>query len=127
MSSLGPFATQRKSRWVSKMLTGIDSGFGHEDLSWANRAMLAIDGLDLAGQEVTANYLRDHLAPVVGFPPHKSHLGTLIRRGTETGLLRRTGRKVRIDGNVACSGYVIAGRAEVDRSNRLVVLPREEK
>lgn len=121
-SALGPFETQRRSRWVQRMLVGTSSDFGHENMPWFRRSMLAIAELNLEGKEVTSKYLQEQLADLVGYAPHKSHLSMLVKKSVDEGLLRPTGRKICLGVHHRYPSYIVVGRAKVDRSTGKIVV-----
>jgi len=99
MEGLGIFATQARSQWVQKMLVGVESTFGHNDLKWADRALLAIPDAGLVGQELTSTEIEHGVSPLVGMAKFKEYRSRMVVHALKEGIMEPTGVKRRPEGS----------------------------
>ena len=81
----GIFATQHQSEWVQDMLRR--NVFGHQDVTWRRRALLAIPDAGIEGQTLTTMEMEDALIPLIGpaeSSPARSEMASI---GCKAGIL----------------------------------------
>lgn len=112
---LGIFETQRRSEWVQNMLEQAKRNFGHADLSWRRRALLAIPEAGIAGKTLTTVEMEDALIPLIGPAVDVASRSAIAKIGCKQGIMVETGTLRRPDGYPnSYREYRIIGHMERD-------------
>lgn len=122
MAGLGIFDTQLNSNWVQGMLGIYHDNFGHNDLPWQRRALMALPEAELEGGRVTALEFEDYLMPIIGRPIHGGSRTYAMDIGIRLGIIKRTDSKRSIKGvcnNRFFHQYDIIGHLERDERGEL--------
>lgn len=113
MAGLSPFETQRRSEWVQQMLRSAGSTFGHEDIAWRHRALLAIPEAGIEGQTLTTVELEDALIPLIGPATNLQSRNAAIKRGCAHGIIVEAGKKKPDGYHQHLRAYLIKGHMEL--------------
>ena len=95
---IGIFETQRRSFWVQNMLEQVRNNFGHADVAWRRRALMAIPNAGIEGQTLTAHEMEDALIPLIGPAVDKASRAAMVVIGRKEGIMVETGTLRRPDG-----------------------------
>ena len=87
---VGIFETQMRSDWFKEMMVVARSNFGHQEQSWPDRALLAISTAELDGKAVTANEIVAAMKPLLGPPPTRHSVNSMLRKARKRGIARKT-------------------------------------
>ena len=121
---IGIFETQRKSEWVQTMLQR--NNFGHREVSWRRRALLALGEAGVEGQCLTTMEMEDALIPLIGPAtsiPTRSDMASI---GCKAGILVKDPERRKTDRCVsAMNQYHIIGHMEVVGDKHVPVLMGE--
>lgn len=111
MERIGIFETQRNSDWVQTMLQ--QNNFGHRDVVWRRRALMAIPTAGIEGQTLTTLEIEECLTPLIGPAPTKPERSMMAAAGCSLGVLRKTGTMRRPEGtHNLCAEYEIVGHLD---------------
>ena len=98
MIPVGIFETQARSQWGMQMIQEGRNQFGHRDVTWRRRALLAIPDAGIAGKTLTTMEMEDALIPYIGPTPDKASRACMVSIGIEHGIIEATGTWRRPDG-----------------------------
>ena len=113
MEGLSPFETQRRTEWVQRMLRSANSTFGHEDVAWRHRSLMAVAEAGLEGQTVTTSELEDALIPLIGPAPNHASRCAAVNKGCAYGIMAPAGKKKPDGYHQYIRAYLIKGHMEL--------------
>ena len=122
--NLGIFETQRKSDWVQKMLIGAGSTFGHQDVTWRKRALLAFPEAGIEGMSLTSIEIERGVSHLIGMANNKESRSHMIRIGLKAGIIEPTDRPHRkVEGvRTRMPIFKITGHMEIHENSLIPVL-----
>lgn len=122
MEKIGIFATQEMNPAIQKLLIGACSTFGHKDITWRKRALLAFDEADVVGECLTSTEIERKVAPLVGMANNKESRSNMMRIGQSAGIIEPTGDMRKPEGSRSCMPvYKITGYMAIEDGN---LIPR---
>lgn len=87
---MSPFETQKRSRWFENMQE--QAKYAHlitPSDDWSERAIKCIEPAGFCGAVVTAPQLTRELEPMIGPPPNRQAVNTVVRRLRRNGCARK--------------------------------------
>jgi len=125
MERLGIFETQRRSEWVQNMLVGAASTFGHEDITWRKRSLLAFDEAGVVGECLTSTEIEHRVSHLVGMANNKESRSNMMRIAQQAGIMEPTGDMRRPEGSRnSMPVYRITGHMEL-HEDALIAIKEE--
>ena len=95
---MSPFETQRISAWGKSLIDQGKNGFGHKDVTWKRRALMALPAAGIEGQTLTSVEIEDALIPVIGPAHDRPSRAAMVIIGCEEGVFVEAGTMRRPEG-----------------------------
>lgn len=119
--SLGIFATQARSKWGRTLIAQGKNDFGHKDVRWPCRALLAMSEAGIVGQTLTTLEIADAIIPFIGTTKSKSSRAAIAVIGIEEGVIEATGTWRRPEGHIRkLREYKIKGHMEIQDDGHMI-------
>lgn len=120
---VGIFETQRRSAWVQNMLDQARNNFGHEDITWRRRALMAIPDAGIEGKTLTTVEMEDALIPLIGPAHDRPSRAAMVIIGCKEGIMVETGTMRKPEGRRrSLREYHIIGHLERDGNSLIPVV-----
>lgn len=97
--AVGIFETQMRSDWVRQMLAQARNNFGHEDVAWRRRSLMALNAAGLEGQTLTTLEMEDALIPLIGPAVDGPSRAAMAVIGCKEGIMAEAGTLRRPEGH----------------------------